>query len=963
MKKAPIPPNDLERLQELYNYKVLDTNSEDIFDNITALAAKICDSKICLVSLVDRNRQWFKSAHGLDAKETPRDISYCGHAIMGNDVFIVEDANKDERFCDNPLNLGEPHVRFYAGAPLITPNGNRIGTLCVIDHEPKTLSPYQIETLQVLAQNVVNILELNIKSVELEKHKEQSQNIQEISQTGGWELDLETNFVFWSDQIYHIYKIPLGTPTKKIDGVACYAEHEQPRLLAHLEKIATEGGSYDDVFEFYDMEGTKKWVRAVGHAIKNNKGEIKKLAGTFQDVTLYKERELIDQAISDLRQKYIEFNKDINVLYDYVVEQCISISSSQFGHLVSVDASSLSIKMLSTKGVKEDWDNVKNEFTGNSQISEILNDKLGDVIVSREKVVLNQLDNDLKSYLAFPVFNKNSFVAILVLGGNKNGYGEEFIKRFQVLIDFLGELISIERLDSLKRESEIKTNMILSETGIGLWNFFPIDQTLVWDKSMFNLYDVDDFSFNGKKSFWSKFIHPEDKEEVLAKFDQAISHEDNFEFVYRIITPKGMTKYIKSKAEVIRDLKGIPTKVVGINWDYTKDYEYNRLLIDAKDKAESFAKAKSEFLANMSHEIRTPMNGVIGMLSLLSETPLNDEQLDMISTIQTSGNNLLTIVNDILDFSKVEAGKMRLEELTFDLRKCIQDSISLVENSNVNKSVVIKATIEQSIPNFVDGDITRVAQILVNLLSNAAKFSHDGGAILVEVGLNSSVKDGVVPIKLSVQDFGIGISKDNQSKLFKAFEQADTTITREYGGTGLGLSICASLVNLMNGNISVESKDGRGSTFTVTFELKVSSKEVFEDTKKMLKSKDFSSEFPHRILLVEDNKINQKVAMLMFKKLGYATDIAKDGIEAVEMAKSNEYSMIFMDMQMPRMDGITATKEILKNKFCGNPTIVAMTANVLPEDKHQCLLAGMSDFLSKPIRVEDIMSVISKHSS
>ncbi|MCP4912018.1 MAG: PAS domain-containing protein [Oligoflexia bacterium] len=962
MKKAPIPPNDLERLQELYNYKVLDTDSEEIFDDITALAAKICDSKICLVSLVDRNRQWFKSAHGLDVKETPRDISYCGHAIMGDDVFIVEDANKDERFKDNPFNTGEPYVRFYAGAPLITPSGNRIGTLCVIDHEPKKLSPYQIETLKVLAQNVVNILELNIKSVELEKQKEQSKSIQEISQTGGWELDLETNFVFWSDQVYNIYKIPVGTPTKKIDGVACYAQHEQPRLLAHLDRISTEGGSYDDVFEFYDMEGNKKWVRAVGHGIKNEKGEIKKLAGTFQDVTLYKERELIEQTISDLRQKYIELNKDIDELYNYVVTQCLGLSNSSYGHLVSVDTTSLSIKMLSTIGVSEDWDNIKNEFIGNSELSEFLNDNLGDVIVSRERIVHNHLDEGKKSYVAFPIFNKNSFVAILVLGGNKKGYCEDFVQRFQTLLDFLGELISIERLDHQKREAEIKTNMILSETGIGLWNFYPIDQNLVWDKSMFNLYEIDDFSFNGNKKFWLNLIHPEDREEVSKNFDYSISHEEKFEHIYRIITPKGTKKYIKSKAEIIRDLKGIPVKVVGINWDYTKDYEYNRLLIEAKDKAESFAKAKSEFLANMSHEIRTPMNGVIGMLSLLSETELNEEQMDMISTIQTSGNNLLTIVNDILDFSKVEAGKMRLEELTFDLRKCIQDSVSLVENANDNKSVKIEAMIDEKIPNFVDGDITRVAQILVNLLSNASKFSQDGGIVKVNVSLAGEIQQNMIPIKLSVQDFGIGISKENQSRLFKAFEQADTTITREYGGTGLGLSICASLVKLMDGNISVESKEGVGSTFVANFKLKESSKELFEDTKKMMKSHGFSNEYPHQILLVEDNKINQKVAMLMFKKLGYQTDIANDGIEALEMAKEKEYSLIFMDMQMPRMDGITATKEIFSNKFCGNPIIVAMTANVLPEDKHQCLLAGMSDFLSKPIKVEDIMSVISKHS-
>ena len=266
MKKAPAIKNEKERLQKLRNYEVLDTPPSNDFDYITRVAARICDCKISLVSLVDEHRQWFKSRHGLDASETPRDISYCGHAIEGKEVFIVEDASQDERFCDNPLLLGEPHVRFYAGAPLVTSDGYRIGTLCVIDSMPKKLNQVQVETLVDLSKLVIEVLDTKIVNRELDALKRQYEDVQSMSQTGGWELDLETQKTKWSKEIYKIHGVPEGDSLDKVDAISFYAPHERDRLLANIERCQSEGIAYDDEFEFYDQNGKHKWVRAAGKA-------------------------------------------------------------------------------------------------------------------------------------------------------------------------------------------------------------------------------------------------------------------------------------------------------------------------------------------------------------------------------------------------------------------------------------------------------------------------------------------------------------------------------------------------------------------------------------------------------------------------------------------------------------------------------------------------------------------------
>ncbi|MBS0357153.1 MAG: response regulator [Proteobacteria bacterium] len=387
--------------------------------------------------------------------------------------------------------------------------------------------------------------------------------------------------------------------------------------------------------------------------------------------------------------------------------------------------------------------------------------------------------------------------------------------------------------------------------------------------------------------------------------------------------------------------------------DVTERHKAEQALIAARDAANAANRAKSDFLAMMSHEIRTPMNGIIGMAQLLEMSPHTPEQQEYIATIQSSGDALLGIINDILDYSKIEARKLSLEKIGFDLRPLVADVEKLFRARAAEKSIVFTATVADSVPRVLVGDPTRLRQILMNLVGNAFKFTAHG-----QIGVHATsapLGPGRISLRVTISDTGIGIAADKCTHIFTPFEQADMSTTRRYGGTGLGLAICRMLCELMGGQIGVDSQEGAGSRFWFTAELETGIGEETHtpDAPRAILRKNT------RILVVEDNPINRTVLARMLERFG-AQDVAfaEDGEDALARCATADYELIFMDARMPRLDGLVATRRLREQGY--KAYIIGVSADAMPEERRHALAAGMDDYVIKPIARDALAAAIER---
>jgi signal transduction histidine kinase/CheY-like chemotaxis protein len=509
--------------------------------------------------------------------------------------------------------------------------------------------------------------------------------------------------------------------------------------------------------------------------------------------------------------------------------------------------------------------------------------------------------------------------------------------------------VVVNFIDITEEHNKAQLNtLVLESSGVGIWKLYLKTNVLEWDDSMYSVYHLNKADFTGDYEAWESSLHPDDKEKGAKELTDAIEGIKPFDTSFRIKTNDGV-RHIKANAKVLKDASGEPYLMIGTNWDVTDIQE-------AKEEALQFAKIKSMFLANMSHEIRTPMNGVIGMLDLLRKTSLDEEQSEMVNVVESCGENLMGIINDILDYSKLESGKMMLSPTNFNLKETINNTVALMSSVVKEKKITIIPNIDEKLPSIIVSDKVRIRQVLSNLLSNAIKFTDKKNSVVeVNVGAHK-LPNNDVTIIIDVKDKGIGINASEQNMIFDDYTQADMSTSRKYGGTGLGLSICSKIAKLLDGSITIESTKGIGSTFTFTFTSTIGEElgvEADATTTTHIEPSTIS------VLVAEDNKVNQLVVKKMLKKNGYNFSIANNGLEAFNMCKEKKYDIILMDLQMPIMGGIEATTEIFKL----NPSqvIIAMTANVLQEDKIACENIGMTGFLGKPFTKKELVNAINEN--
>ena len=427
---------------------------------------------------------------------------------------------------------------------------------------------------------------------------------------------------------------------------------------------------------------------------------------------------------------------------------------------------------------------------------------------------------------------------------------------------------------------------------------------------------------------------------------------------YSLTLQNGKHVFNEQSISLKRDAQGNPAGFMVIVRDCFERKQNEIELVRAKKAAEAASSAKGQFLANMSHEIRTPLNGVLGMLELLASTNPTREQKELLEMAQGAAQSLLGVVNDVLDFSKIEAGKLELDCLEFDPAELARRAMDVIKVQAAKNGLAVGCEVSPDVPGSVLGDPVRLQQVLLNLLGNAVKFTA-AGRVQLNVRVEG-VREGKVELGFSVIDSGIGISPEKQEAIFEAFTQADASTTRKFGGTGLGLAICSRIVQCMGGKIAVKSQLGQGSTFSFTISARIVDKGVAKTAPPIMVHN--GPERSLRILMAEDNAVNQKLAVRLLERLGHQVQVAGNGIEALQRYNNDSFDLVFMDVQMPEMDGFTATAEIrAAERSTGQRIpIIAMTAHAMKGDRERCLQAGMDDYISKPISGEAVRAAISR---
>ena len=804
---------------------------------------------------------------------------------------------------------------------------------------------------------------------------------QKIAKIGSWELNVLNNDLIWSNELYRIFEIENKPTTPLFDYYLTYFTDEDKELIKiRVQKCIQDKQPYEATHKIVFPDDRIKWVYGTGIPILNDKGEVVRIRGIAQDITEKKriESEILakEKEVATIKEK--EREQRSNAKFRNYIE-----NSPDGVMVVNKEGLFLEVNPAASKITGYS----KNKLLKKSLIDITPSDFLGNIKSVFMTLCLKETSND-----TIPFIHKNGTILRWSIDAVK-------LSEKQILL-FVKDVTEREKAEAKLKESELLLKETQSIAQIGTYSINM--HTGKWTRTdLLNtiLGITADYDLDFKT--WNSLVHPDCKENLEIYFqEEVVNKKKSFDKEFKIIRVNDKAeRWVHGMGSLKWDEENNPTIVLGTIRDitehkllelelirskekaeenekdlYIKYIEYeeinerlkqtNKELKKAKNQADEANKAKSDFLSNMSHEIRTPLNGIVGFTDLLMKTELEKNQLEYMSTVNISANSLMEIINDILDFSKIEAGKLELHLEDVDFFRLLHQVIELFKHQANLKNITLTLAIEEGVPQYIHADSIRLKQILVNLISNALKFTSFGYVILDVSAIKSGKKTTF--IKFSIKDTGIGIKQYNQKKIFNSFVQEDSATSRKFGGTGLGLAISNLLLGLMNSSLQLKSKYGDGSDFF--FFIKFKKAQPINDSftelmptaiKKVRKAKKLDVV---RILIVEDNKINMFLAKTLVKRIVPNAIIleGRDGQEGVEQFEMNKPDLILMDIQMPIKNGYDATLAIRALKNGSKVPIIALTAGIMVGEKDKCLEFGMNDYVSKPIVEDDLEIIIHK---
>lgn len=978
---AQQPPNEKERVAALFQCKLLDTEPEPGFEDITRLAAHICQTPIALVSLIDSDRQWFKSKLGLTSTHTPRKIAFCAHAILQDGIFIVHDALEDNRFFDNPLVTGAPNIRFYAGIPLKTAEGYALGTLCVIDCVPRELNKEQITAFHALAAQTTYLIQTRRSLLEVNR------------------LSI---------------KRPLKRPLKKIQD-RFLTKIAVVTGLAALITITTSITSYKNLKELQQKNTSfiQQQERLTKTEYPPNDLEITSLTQNTINISLITLVStlsilgLLFYAIYTETLKRHELARNLEQERDFTVAVLDTVGAL----VVVTDAQGKIIRL-----------NRECEKVTGYHVEEVRNLSFASVFLSpedREKFQNQHQEHQkhqdfnahetywhkkkgdrcLISWKTTTLVNSENVVEYSIITGvdisdRKKTEDELRLQNWrsilfsQITVKIRQSLDLTEILNTTVSEIRqfLNADRVIAYRFDGNWEGTVVVESVLppWTPTMD--VDIQDACF--REGLWDTYRQgrkvaiddipnsdmPDCYKQLMAEFEVQANlvvpilesdHLWGLLIVHQCNAPRIWRNFeIDLVAEIGNQVS------IAINQSNLLEQETQRReqlaqqnieLAEARHEAETATRMKSSFLATMSHEIRTPMNAVLGMTGLLADTELSAMQRDFVETVRISGENLLTLINEILDFSKLEAQELELEELDFNLTNAVEEVADLLAMLAQTKGLELASLIYHDVPLFLRGDIARLRQVLTNLVSNAIKFTKEG-EVIIKVALQSETET-TANIEFRVIDTGIGIPAAAQQKLFQPFTQVDASTTRKYGGTGLGLAICKQLVDLMRGEIGIDSEEGKGSQFwfTVPF-AKQSASEIQTAIADSPPHRDINLD-NIRVLVVDDSETNCKILTYQLTAWRMRVDAVQHSSEAIAVLQKaieegDRYELAILDMQMPNMDGEMLGKQIKDNPLLSATKLIMLTSLNQQGAVSRVKELGFEAYLVKPVKQSRLLDVL-----